>query len=285
MSMSGRRLSGLLRLFRFELPLAAGVCVVLGGWLALGRLPARAEAALGFFSVFCVSAAALILNDYFDLESDRINAPERPLPAGLVTERDVILLFRLVTLAGFVASALISLTALATTLAVWAVGLLYNWRFKKSGLIGNLMVSFSVGMTFIYGGLVVGKPFEVIVWFFGLLVLLINLGEEIAADAMDITGDRQTHTRSLAIRFGPERALSVSAAIFLVVIVLSCLPFLLGWLEWVYFAPLLFMDAVIAYSTWKLLDARVANRRRYIRWIYLSGSLALVVLILIHLWR
>ncbi len=283
MSTPGRRLSGLLRLFRFELPLAAGVCVLLGGLLALGQLPTPAEAALGFLSVFCVSAAALILNDYFDLESDRINAPERPLPAGLVTERDVVLLFMIVTLVGFVASALISVRALATVMVVWAVGLLYNWRLKKLGLIGNLMVSVSVGMTFIYGGLVVGKPFEVIVWFFALLVLLINLGEEIAADTLDIAGDRHADSRSLAIRFGPERALRVSVAIFLVVIVLSCLPFLFGWLAWVYFLPLLFMDAVIAYSTQRLLDSTVANRRRYIRCIYSSGSLALVVLILIHM--
>lgn len=85
--MTGKRIFGLFRLFRFELPFAAGVCVVLGGLLALGQLPPITETALGFLSVFCVSAAALILNDYFDMESGRINAPERPLPAGLVTER------------------------------------------------------------------------------------------------------------------------------------------------------------------------------------------------------
>ena len=53
------------------------------------------------------------------------------------------------------------------------------------------MVNFSVGMTFVFGGIAVDKPFEIIVWFFATITMLIDLGEEIAADAMDIEGDRQ----------------------------------------------------------------------------------------------
>jgi geranylgeranylglycerol-phosphate geranylgeranyltransferase len=58
---------------------------------------------------FFISATSLILNDYFDIESDKINAPERPLPAGLVTERDVVLLSIVVTMLGFITGYLISL--------------------------------------------------------------------------------------------------------------------------------------------------------------------------------
>jgi len=276
---------GLWRLFRFELPFTAGVCVVLGSLLALGQFPTLAEIALGFFSVFFISAAALILNDYFDIESDRINAPHRPLPAGLVTEREVILLAAVVTMLGFVTGYLVSPAALLVVIVVWLVGFLYNWRFKRSGLPGNLMVSFSVGMTFIYGGIVVGRPWEALVWFFGVLVLLINLGEEIAADAMDVAGDQLVASRSLAVQLGSERALCISAAIFLAVILISGLPFLFGWLDWIFLLPILLMDGVILYATRKLLDARIANRRVYIRWIYLSGLGMLLIFILISLIR
>ena len=277
-----RKLQGLFRLFRFEVPLSAGICVILGELLALGEIPAFRELILGFSSVFLISAASLILNDYFDLESDRINAPTRPLPAGLVTERDVILLFIGVTIVGLVTSALLSFMSLLVGLLAWTVGFLYNWRFKKSGLPGNLMVSFSVGMTFIFGGIAVGKPLETVVWFFGILAALINLGEEIAADAMDVEGDRQAGSRSLPVLFGQESALRISAAIFLLVIVINALPFLLGWMEWLYVTPFLFMDGVILFSTIKLLDSRRVNRRRYIRWIYLSASLAILIVIIIR---
>lgn len=277
------RLLGLFRLFRFELPFTAGVCVILGELLALGKVPTAREMILGFLSVFLISATSLILNDYFDLESDKINAPERPLPAGLVTKRDVVLLSYGVTILGFVTSFLLSFQALLVVIFVWAVGFLYNWHFKKTGLLGNLMVSFSVGMTFIFGGMAVDRPFEMVVWFFGIFALLINAGEEIAADAMDVAGDRKAGSRSLPVLFGRENAIRISASIFFLVIVISFLPFLLRWMEWLYAIPFLFMDGVILFSTIKLLDSSLANRRMYIRWIYLSASLAILIVIAIRL--
>lgn len=280
-----KKISGLFRLFRFELPFAAGVCVILGELLALGKVPNIWEMVLGFLSVFLISATSLILNDYFDLESDRINAPERPLPSGVVTEREVVFLSCVVTALGFLAGALLSFWALLVVILTWAVGFLYNWRFKKTGLPGNLMVSFSVGMTFIFGGIAVGKPFEVSVWFFGMLALLINLGEEIAADAMDVDGDRKAGSRSLPVMMGRENAIRISATLFFLVIVISILPFLLGWMEWVYALPFLFMDGVILFSTIKLLNSKLANRRMYIRWIYLSASLAILIVIVIRLMK
>ena len=277
------KIRGLFRLVRFELPFTAGVCVILGEMLALGKLPDAREMILGFLSVFFISATALILNDFFDLETDKINAPERPLPAGLVTKRDVVLFSCVVTVLGFIASSMLGFNALLVVILVWAVGFLYNWRFKRTGLPGNLMVSFSVGMTFIFGGIAVAQPFEKTVWVFGIIVFLIDLGEEIAADAMDVAGDKQAGSRSLAVLLGHEKALKISAAIFLSVIVVSLLPFLIGWIEWFYIFPIILMDIVIAYSTTKLLDSRSANRRIYIRAIYLSGMVAILILIAVKL--
>jgi geranylgeranylglycerol-phosphate geranylgeranyltransferase len=137
--------------------------VILGELLALGKFLTTTEIVLGFLSIFFISASFLVLNDYFDIESDKINTPERPLPAGLVTERDVVLLSILVTMLGFITGYLISLEALLVVILVWIVFYLHNWRFKKAGFIGNLKVSFSVGMTFVFGGIAVDKPFDIIV--------------------------------------------------------------------------------------------------------------------------
>ena len=71
-------------------------------------------------------------------------------------------------------------------------------------------------MTFIYGGVSVGMPSNRIVWFFAVIAALIDLGEEIAADAMDMAGDRLIHSNSLAIRHGSRTALeSVDVSFFL----------------------------------------------------------------------
>ena len=267
------------RLFRFELPLSAGICVILGQMLASGSVPPFSHLLLGFLSFFFISATALILNDVFDLEIDKINTPERPLPAGLVTKRDAIVLSMTVALLGLISSALISLTALLVVLVVWIVGVAYNWRFKCTGIWGNLMVSFFVGMTFIFGGIVAGHPTDVVVWWFGTLAMLVDLGEEIAADALDIEGDRLIASRSLAILLGRQNALRISAAVFFTVVVISLIPFLLHWLKIIYLFPILMMDLIILYSATNLLNPGAVKPRRYVRWIYLGGAFSMLLFI------
>lgn len=272
-------LPGLFRLLRFELPFTAGACVVLGEILAAGTIPEGREMVLGFLSVFCVSAAALILNDVYDVEIDRINAPGRPIPSGSVTRRQAVGFFAAVSATGLAAGAMLGTAAALTLVLVWAVGVLYNWRGKRYGLAGNLMVSFSVGMTFVFGGIVVGQPASIFAWWFGGIAMLMDLGEEIAADAMDVEGDTIIGSRSLAIVYGRDRALRVSALIFVAMTLLSLVPFFLGLIPPVYLVPIAIMDAVTLYSAVRLLNPRSANPRASIRAIYLSGLVAVLIFI------
>jgi geranylgeranylglycerol-phosphate geranylgeranyltransferase len=277
------RVLGLIRLFRFELPFSAGVCVILGEFLGAGAMPRPVELVLGFLSFFFISATALILNDYFDLEIDRVNAPGRPLPSGMVTKRDVIVLSTVVAMLGMLAAALIGTTALLVVIVVWIVGVAYNWRFKRTGLAGNLMVAFSVGSTFVFGGIVVGHPTDVGVLWFGVIAFLMDLGEEIAADAMDMEGDALIGSRSVAIVLGQRTALVISGSIFSALVVVSIVPFVFGWLRTVYAVPIILMDAVIVYSTVRLLSSTSEKRRSYIRWIYLGATAAILAFIIMRL--
>ena len=77
------KVKGLLKLIRFELPFAAGVCVVMGQIFARGEFASPYLTITGFLSVFLISASILVLNDYFDVETDRINSPDRPIPLDL----------------------------------------------------------------------------------------------------------------------------------------------------------------------------------------------------------
>ncbi|QRN82329.1 UbiA family prenyltransferase [Chloroflexota bacterium] len=280
-----RKLHGLLILVRFELPLAAGICTVIGELVALDHLPPLRIILLGFSSVFLLSAAALILNDVFDVESDRINAPHRPIPSGMVSIREVVIFFILVTLTGLALATLITFQAFLVAFFVWVIGFLYNWKFKKLGLVGNMMVSFSVGMTFFFGGIAVNNPFSTPVIFFSLWSFFFNLGEEISADAMDMEGDNEAGSKSLAIKFGREAAIRVGASIFFFVIAASSLPFIFGWFELVFLPPILFADAITLISAIQLLNPNTANRRKWIRWIYLSGLVAMIGFLIIHIYR
>lgn len=277
------KINGLLKLIRFELPFSAGVCVVMGQMLALGEFAEVHLILYGFLSVFLISASILVMNDYFDVETDKINAPHRPIPSNLVTPNEALYFSLLLLFIGILLGYLISITALVISIVLSVVGFLYNRYFKKSGLPGNLMVSFSVGMTFIYGGASVGLPFHKMVLFFGLIAALIDLGEEIAADAMDIKGDELINSKSVAIKYGRDTALKISSFIFFFVVLLSIVPFILNWFPVIYLIPIGIMDLSIAYPALNLLNSENEEGRKYIRWIYLGAISGIIIFIIMRL--
>lgn len=272
---------GVLQLFRPELPLAAGMCVVLGQLLALGALPALPTVGLGFVCGFSLSASALIINDYFDLAVDRINAPQRPLPAGLLTRPAVMVLGIGTALLGLTAAWALNPVALALSLVVWLIGFAYNWKLKAAGLWGNLIVSTSVASTFLLGGIAVGQVWSGTLWTFALLAFVFDLAEEIAGDAMDAEGDRTRASTSIALVHGRQTALRISAGLFGLVVVLSVLPSIWGGLGLPYLLPIALMDLLIIFFVRRLLGSQTPAEGRWaMRRLYLSASLGLLAFLI-----
>ena len=120
-----------------ELPIAAGICVIAGEILALRHFPSAVDALFGFLVGFFISGSAMISNDYFDLDVDRINHPQRPLPSGRITILELMVLTCFFSVAGLVAAALLGALTLVLALVIWAVGFLYNWKFKETVLPGQ----------------------------------------------------------------------------------------------------------------------------------------------------
>jgi geranylgeranylglycerol-phosphate geranylgeranyltransferase len=275
-----RKSRAMIQIIRPELPIAAGVCVVVGQAIALGKLPQAFLVALGFLLGFFLSSSAMIFNDYFDLEVDRINAPSRPLPSGLLTEPEVIVFGIVTALIGLGIALYIHPIAFALSLVIWIMGFFYNWKLKAAGFWGNLIVSSSVAMTFILGGLSVGQAANPMPWIFGLIAFVFDLAEEIAGDAMDMVGDQKRGSKSIAILYGKAAALRISGLLFGVMIILTIIPVILGETALGYWLPISITDLLIIYFTLKLLKSVTPEQGRgYMRSLYLSASLGLLAFI------
>ncbi len=277
-----KKIKGLIELLRPELPFAAGICVIMGEIITIGNIPSIRELILGFSWGFFLSGSAMILNDYFDIDVDRINAPNRPLPSGLISSKTVILFTIIITLIGLLISFFINGLAVLLYIIFWIIGFLYNWRFKEKGLLGNLFVSLSVSITIILGSIVVGNPWNKGVIIFSIMVFLFNLGEEIAADAMDIAGDKKRNIKSIPILIGREKSIYISFLLFVTFILLSFLPVFLGLFGISYFAIISLTDILILYWAIKLIKRPTIKKGRiYIRRLYLSAIFGIFFIIII----
>jgi geranylgeranylglycerol-phosphate geranylgeranyltransferase len=276
----GSKINGFLQLLRMELSAAAGISVVAGEVIGIGSLPSISNMILGFLSGFFISGSALILNDYFDIETDRINMPSRALPSGRVSPAEALSLTAFTIVAGLLSVATLGVAAFVVGLVLCIIGILYNWKLKETGFLGNLSVAVCVASTYLLGGIAVGSVWNRNVWFFSCLAFLIDLGEEIAADAMDIEGDEKRQTRSIALLKGKSTALRIAGSIFALVILISPIPFLFGWLGATYLIVIMVMDAAIAFSVIELIGSRTPEEgRAWIRWIYLSGMIGVIAFI------
>jgi geranylgeranylglycerol-phosphate geranylgeranyltransferase len=263
-----------LRLFadltRIELPLAAGICVLAGEVIGRGGLPSAYEAVLGFLVGFFIGAAAMASNDIFDLEVDRVNAPERPLPSGRITIRGVVAITAILIAAGMASAALLGVLPFLAAGAILLVGIYYNWKGKELGLAGNLMVAFSVSMTFVFGGLAAGAAMDPMIWAFGLMAFFFDLGEEIANGVLDAEGDGKRGARSLARTKGRDFALNAAGLCFAAIIVVSFVPFLAGWASVVYLAMVCIVDFGLVVLHTRLRFARDRGEgKRTVRMLYL----------------
>ena len=151
-----RRIWALARLLRPVNVVMIMVGVALGGVLSdgLGALQGSNGARLlqAALSAALIAAAANCLNDALDLEIDRVNRPERPLPSGLVAVGTAKLLWGLGAGAGIILAISLSLTHVALALAVVGLTVIYNAYLKRTMLLGNVVVALVIGLTLLYGG-------------------------------------------------------------------------------------------------------------------------------------
>jgi len=279
--MTNNKIKGLIRLFRPDLSLAAGLCTVGGQIIASGHLASWPVTLLGFVCAFACSGSALVVNDYFDYEVDKVNAPERPLPSGAVTKREAAWLGILLSLIGLVSAAFLGPVSFFFATIFWGIGFLYNWRFKEAGLPGNLMVSSSVAFTFVLGAMTVGQPWNPLVWTFAMMAFFIDLGEEITGDALDMEGDLKRGARSVARSMGKKFALRTAVALWGIVILLGWLPVLCGSMGVAYTVTILVVDALIIFFSIRLLRTDdVSTQRQCMKGIYMGATLVVLAFLI-----
>jgi geranylgeranylglycerol-phosphate geranylgeranyltransferase len=252
-----------------------GFAVIVGAFVSK---PAQVEPTgllLGFITGFAVCGYSMVINDYYDIEVDRVNQPDRPLPSGALSLRGAIALALALLGVGVLASlALLSPVALGVVALYAFLSWLYNYRAKEYGLPGNLIVASSLAIPFIYGGVVSGGSVtSSLLLFMAATAFLSGVGREVVKAMADTVGDEKRGIRSFARVHGMRRAAAVGAGFFLASVVSSLLPLALFSVSLLYRVGVLVPDAVFVYLAYSILSGPGPERALRVKRRALLGML------------
>ncbi len=180
----------------------------------------------------CISGSIIMagsntINDYFDLEIDKINKPNRPLVKGIISLNFTYRLAVIEFITGILISILIGKWAFVIVVFTSLLLILYSRYIKQLPLIGNLVVSFSSGMAFIFGGVAVNRVRWTIVP--AILAFFYHLGREMIKDVQDMKGDAQMNAKTFPLIFGKTNSLILITLIILLMLIILPLPYVYHW--------------------------------------------------------
>jgi 4-hydroxybenzoate polyprenyltransferase len=180
----------------------------------------------------CISAAGYIINDYFDLNIDQINKPEKVIINRFISRRWALFLHSGLSVIGIALCAKINLEVALLSTIVVLILFVYSAVLKKQFLIGNIIVAgcvaWAVAITAYFDfrkmllqKIISGKNFDILfnaALIFVVFSFIINLIREVIKDMEDVEGDRKYGCKTMPITWGINPS-KVFVAVWLTVLI------------------------------------------------------------------
>ena len=192
---------------------------------------------LGSICAALLNAASNAINQYYDLENDRINKPDRPLVTGAISLRagwwTALILYVVAVVptwlvvaapARTLAAQLAAPPAMHQCFFIFAAGMLFTFiysapawgRTKANEFLANLTIAIPRGCLLkVAGWSMVASVFHLEPWFIGAIFFLFLVGAASTKDFSDMKGDAAAGCRTLPIRYGVRRAARMIAPFFI----------------------------------------------------------------------
>ncbi|RJP31620.1 MAG: hypothetical protein C4527_07425 [Candidatus Omnitrophota bacterium] len=244
----------LCRPFTLLAPFIGFVAFALVGWKGqaeLSLLQSLPPILFGALSAALLNAASNIINQYFDLEIDRINKPARPMPSGRTPIRTAMQFCGVLYVASFLCAVLVGWQFFIIVIFTAFVTYAYSgppFRTKRSWWLANITIAIPRGCLLVVAGwTAVRDVWELEPWLLGSVFGLYILGAATTKDFSDMKGDEAGGCYTLPVKFGVARSAKIIAPFFV-------LPFIFlfaaaGW-GWLHGHRLLLMGLGVLLSLW-----------------------------------
>lgn len=157
----------------------------------------------------CIAAGGYVINDVYDIETDKINKPDRLIINKYISEKNASTLFMILTIIGvglgfYLSNGINKPGFFAIFIIASALLYVYSSFLKQIAIVGNIIVSLVVGLSIIligvfelipavpYGNKDVQFTFLKIIRDYAIFAFMISLIREMVKDIEDIDGDRKS---------------------------------------------------------------------------------------------
>jgi geranylgeranylglycerol-phosphate geranylgeranyltransferase len=196
-------------------------------------------------SATLIAAAGYVINDYFDFAIDKINRPNRVLPAGKITPKSAyIYSITLFTFGIFFSFFTNNIYCIFLAFINAIILFLYAKYFKLTPFFGNLIVAYIATSTFLYGAF--SNANLVNIWMITTFAFLLTLIRELIKDCEDIEGDAKLKAKTLALIFGIKKTIQIA---FIVATIMILFVLFLWWQAYISNSTIILLNAFVILPT------------------------------------
>lgn len=275
---------GLIRLCRPKVAFGYFIAGLAGLFIGFSGLPTAPNGVVGLIGIVAATSGIYMFNDIFDLESDCVDSPDRPIPSGVISKRQALLVSGLLFTTSLSLAAISSLTALVLTGILIATGIFYSLppvRLKRFFFMPNVSLGIMASVSFLIGGSF-GPEFTSGVLLVGIMVLGYVLTMGFAKEFKDVEGDQVAGTTTLPILVGMDLGAKIAVSGLLLSYVFFVIPYFLLDLNFLY--PVL-VSILFVYTAWfslKFLESEKTKadcREFYDRGLQISITLFVLLIL------
>jgi len=217
----------LIRYPLFPIPIVTtlqGVILVNEGEMSWKGYIAIVVSMIGYF-------AGMMKNDYFHSKTDALSTPQKPIPSGRVSPRNVFLIASSIYIVCLSLGFLMNYKAGLIVIILIAFSHLYNAIFKGKGILGSIILPLGIAGMSIFGAVAVSGKVPEILWYAFIGIFLFDFGAHIATTFKDIEHDRLAGIVTTPIQIGIKPALFLSTFATILAYVAFVLPYVIGKAE------------------------------------------------------
>lgn len=269
-------------------------------YLPLYHQPRTAKLVLLIAASVLIAAAGYIINDYFDVNIDRINKPEQNLVDRVIHRRWAIIWHLVLSVAGVLLTAFavgrtywyLALANLACVALLW----LYSTSFKRQLLIGNVVISLLTAWTILIlffafsdpgnafnTGDIVSVRFFRRAFLYASFAFIISLVREAIKDMEDLEGDARYGCKTLPVVAGIKTT-KIYTAVWLAVLVATLVILQIYVLQFGWWPSVVYSFALVIVPLLSVLQKlrRATAKSEYAqmssttKWIMLAGIVSMI---------